>query len=82
MKMRYQYILEEARSTIMDFFCIPLNLFVFVVLYKASLEDLSDGVSKVCIFLQENTCKLSVISNIAFDIRESSCSFLFFQSSS
>jgi len=34
MKMRSQYIPEEARSTIMNFFRIPLNLFVCVVLYN------------------------------------------------
>jgi len=36
MKMRSQYIPEEARSTIMNFFRIPLNLFVCVVLYNVS----------------------------------------------
>ncbi|XP_047338900.1 molybdate-anion transporter-like [Impatiens glandulifera] len=34
MKMRSQYIPEEARSTIMNFFRIPLNIFVCVVLYN------------------------------------------------
>jgi hypothetical protein len=37
MKMRSQYIPEEARSTIMNFFRIPLNLFVCVVLYNVSM---------------------------------------------
>ncbi|KAL5682628.1 hypothetical protein ACJX0J_009013, partial [Zea mays] len=36
MKMRSQYIPEEARSTIMNFFRIPLNLFVCVVLYNVN----------------------------------------------
>lgn len=36
MKMRSQYIPEEARSTIMNFFRIPLNIFVCVVLYNVS----------------------------------------------
>lgn len=36
MKMRSQYIPEEARSTIMNFFRIPLNLFVCIVLYNVS----------------------------------------------
>ena len=34
MKMRSQYIPEEARSTIMNFFRIPLNIFVCIVLYN------------------------------------------------
>ncbi|KDP25194.1 hypothetical protein JCGZ_20350 [Jatropha curcas] len=34
MKMRSQYIPEEARSTIMNFFRIPLNVFVCIVLYN------------------------------------------------
>ncbi|CAN0840854.1 Molybdate-anion transporter, partial [Linum grandiflorum] len=34
MKMRSQFIPEEARSTIMNFFRIPLNIFVCVVLYN------------------------------------------------
>ncbi|KAG2555272.1 hypothetical protein PVAP13_9KG566200 [Panicum virgatum] len=40
MKMRSQYIPEEARSTIMNFFRIPLNLFVCVVLYNVSRSSL------------------------------------------
>ncbi|CAN1299683.1 Molybdate-anion transporter, partial [Linum perenne] len=36
MKMRSQFIPEEARSTIMNFFRIPLNIFVCVVLYNVS----------------------------------------------
>ncbi|KAF5734965.1 molybdate-anion transporter [Tripterygium wilfordii] len=36
MKMRSQYIPEEARSTIMNFFRIPLNLFVCIVLYNVN----------------------------------------------
>lgn len=38
MKMRSQYIPEESRSTIMNFFRIPLNIFVCVVLYNVSSE--------------------------------------------
>ncbi|ONL92909.1 Major facilitator superfamily protein [Zea mays] len=40
MKMRSQYIPEEARSTIMNFFRIPLNLFVCVVLYNVRSHSL------------------------------------------
>ncbi|XP_047324265.1 molybdate-anion transporter-like [Impatiens glandulifera] len=36
MKMRSQYIPEEARSTIMNFFRIPLNLFVCIILYNVN----------------------------------------------
>lgn len=36
MKMRSQFIPEEARSTIMNFFRIPLNIFVCVILYNVS----------------------------------------------
>ncbi|KAG2257575.1 hypothetical protein Bca4012_094744 [Brassica carinata] len=32
--MRSQYIPEEARSTIMNFFRVPLNLFVCIILYN------------------------------------------------
>ncbi|GFP82602.1 probable serine/threonine-protein phosphatase 2a regulatory subunit b'' subunit ton2 [Phtheirospermum japonicum] len=34
MKMRFQYIPEEARITIINFFRIPLNIFICVVLYN------------------------------------------------
>jgi len=36
MKMRSQYIPEESRATIMNFFRIPLNIFVCLVLYNVS----------------------------------------------
>lgn len=39
MKMRSQYIPEESRSTIMNFFRIPLNIFVCVVLYNVSSQS-------------------------------------------
>ena len=35
MKMRSQHLPEESRSTILNFFRIPLNLFVCLVLYNA-----------------------------------------------
>lgn len=43
MKMRSQYIPEESRSTIMNFFRIPLNIFVCVVLYNVSTAPTSSG---------------------------------------
>jgi hypothetical protein len=48
MKMRSQYIPEEARSTIMNFFRIPLNLFVCVVLYNVSNKRISLTFRFVC----------------------------------
>jgi hypothetical protein len=39
MKMRSQYIPEESRSTIMNFFRIPLNIFVCIVLYNVSGDN-------------------------------------------
>ncbi|KAG2708547.1 hypothetical protein I3843_05G179800 [Carya illinoinensis] len=41
MKMRSQYIPEEARSTIMNFFRIPLNIFVCIVLYNVCCTPLN-----------------------------------------
>ena len=35
--MRSQYVPEDVRSTIMNMFRIPLNLFVCVILYNVSL---------------------------------------------
>ena len=37
MKMRAAHVPEEMRATIINFFRIPLNLFVCVVLYNVSL---------------------------------------------
>ncbi len=39
MTMRSAYVPEEMRSTIINFFRIPLNLFVCVVLYNVSFEQ-------------------------------------------
>ena len=36
MKMRSQYVPEESRSTIINFFRIPLNMFVCIMLYNVS----------------------------------------------
>ena len=41
MKMRSDYLPEQARSTIINFFRIPLNAFVCVMLYNVSLWGLS-----------------------------------------
>lgn len=37
MKMRSQYVPEDLRSTLINFFRIPLNLFVCAVLYNVSI---------------------------------------------
>ncbi|KAG0583783.1 hypothetical protein M758_3G162500 [Ceratodon purpureus] len=51
MKMRSQYIPEDSRSTIMNFFRIPLNIFVCVVLYNVSAFPISVMFGMCAIFL-------------------------------
>ncbi|KAL0299714.1 UNVERIFIED_CONTAM: hypothetical protein Sradi_6631200 [Sesamum radiatum] len=51
MKMRSQYIPEEARSTIMNFFRIPLNIFVCIVLYNVSAFPMTFMFGMCSIFL-------------------------------
>jgi hypothetical protein len=51
MKMRSQYIPEESRSTIMNFFRIPLNIFVCIVLYNVSAFPISVMFGMCAIFL-------------------------------
>ncbi|KAK8966372.1 hypothetical protein KSP40_PGU013304 [Platanthera guangdongensis] len=51
MKMRSQYIPEEARSTIMNFFRIPLNIFVCVVLYNVNALPITVMFGMCSIFL-------------------------------
>ncbi|KAI4330972.1 hypothetical protein MLD38_029208 [Melastoma candidum] len=51
MKMRSQYIPEEARSTIMNFFRIPLNIFVCVVLYNVNAFPIAIMFGMCSIFL-------------------------------
>ncbi|XP_024538562.1 molybdate-anion transporter isoform X1 [Selaginella moellendorffii] len=51
MKMRSQYIPEESRSTIMNFFRIPLNIFVCVVLYNVSAFPITFMFGMCSIFL-------------------------------
>ncbi|GFP93445.1 molybdate-anion transporter [Phtheirospermum japonicum] len=51
MKMISRYIPEEARSTIMNFFCIPLNIFVCVVLYNVNAFPISVMFGMWSIFL-------------------------------
>lgn len=51
MKMRSQYIPEESRSTIMNFFRIPLNIFVCVVLYNVNAFPITVMFGMCAIFL-------------------------------
>lgn len=51
MKMRSQYIPEEARSTIMNFFRIPLNIFVCIVLYNVNAFPITIMFGMCSIFL-------------------------------
>lgn len=51
MKMRSQYIPEEARSTIMNFFRIPLNIFVCIVLYNVDAVPITIMLGICSIFL-------------------------------
>ncbi|VVB17345.1 unnamed protein product [Arabis nemorensis] len=51
MKMRSQYIPEEAQSTIMNFFRIPLNIFVCVVLYNVNAFPITIMFGMCSIFL-------------------------------
>lgn len=42
MKMRASYVPEEMRSTIINYFRIPLNIFVCCVLYNVSGQPMGD----------------------------------------
>ena len=65
MKMRSTYIPEESRSTIMNFFRIPLNMFVCIVLYNVSAFEIStmftmcSGFLGVAAFLQHKLLGMS-----------------------
>ena len=51
MKMRATYVPEEIRSTVMNCFRIPLNLFVCVILYNVALFPLSSMFAMCAFFL-------------------------------
>lgn len=51
MKMRSAYVPEEARATIINFFRIPLNLFVCLILYNVSAYPLSVMFGMCSLFL-------------------------------
>jgi MFS transporter, MFS domain-containing protein family, molybdate-anion transporter len=51
MKLRSQYIPEEVRSTVMNIFRMPLNLFVCIVLFHVSETNLSFMLLMCALFL-------------------------------
>jgi MFS transporter, MFS domain-containing protein family, molybdate-anion transporter len=51
MKMRATYVPEEVRSTVMNCFRIPLNLFVCIILYNVALFPLSFMFAMCVLFL-------------------------------
>ncbi|MCD9639562.1 hypothetical protein HAX54_024178 [Datura stramonium] len=65
MKMRSQYIPEEARSTIMNFFRIPLNIFVCVVLYNVDAFPITVMFGMCSIFLLVASILQKRLSSIA-----------------
>ncbi|KAG0486592.1 hypothetical protein HPP92_008687 [Vanilla planifolia] len=67
MKMRSQYIPEEARSTIMNFFRVPLNMFVCIVLYNVNAFPITIMFGMCSIFL----CMASVLQRRLMVVAES-----------
>lgn len=51
MKLRSQYVPEESRSTILNFFRIPVNIFVCVVLYNVNAFPITIMFGMCSIFL-------------------------------
>ncbi|KAH7374007.1 hypothetical protein KP509_17G083400 [Ceratopteris richardii] len=51
MKLRSQYVPEESRSTILNFFRIPVNIFVCVVLYNVNAFPITIMFGMCAIFL-------------------------------
>jgi len=51
MKMRATYVPEEIRSTVMNCFRIPLNLFVCIILYNVALFPLTAMFAMCSLFL-------------------------------
>lgn len=51
MKLRSQYVPEESRSTILNFFRIPVNIFVCVVLYNVNAFPITVMFGMCAIFL-------------------------------
>jgi len=68
MSMRSKYIPEECRSTIMNIFRIPLNIFVCIVLYNVSAFPMENMFAMCAFFLamcavcQHQLCKVAAAS--------------------
>jgi hypothetical protein len=58
MTMRSAYVPEEMRSTIINFFRIPLNLFVCVVLYNVSFFINSEAAVAIASLRTQKFCHL------------------------
>ena len=73
MKMRAEYVPEEMRATIINFFRIPLNLFVCVILYNVRSGHYKPISSQPCHFIRKaSACthvEDSVISASAVHMR-------------
>ena len=55
MKMRAEYVPEEMRSTIINFFRIPLNLFVCLILYNVRLGPVTSVSPQQLLFVALRT---------------------------
>lgn len=82
MKMRSQYIPEEARSTIMNFFRIPLNIFVCVVLYNVSFKRIPLYKLQLMKFEEINNCVAHLkVNAFPITIMFGMCSIFLFMAS-
>lgn len=69
MKLRSQYVPEESRSTIINFFRIPLNLFVCIMLYNVSPPICLPLVALILFYM-----RLSIHACLLADLPSSACS--------
>ncbi|KAL3149800.1 hypothetical protein ABBQ38_013625 [Trebouxia sp. C0009 RCD-2024] len=82
MKMRSQYVPEESRSTIINFFRIPLNLFVCIMLYNTSALPLAAMFGMCALFLlgcaicQRQLAKIVEVENREFELSDSNVNLL------
>ena len=64
-KLRSQYLPEETRSTVMNFFRIPLNLFVCVILFKVDSDNISSMFTMCFFFLFLASVLMSQLAAVA-----------------
>lgn len=82
MKLRSQYLPEEARSTIINFFRIPLNMFVCIMLYNTSALPLAAMFGMCGLFLvacaacQRRLAKLTDNRDQEFELGDSNVNLL------